>query len=298
METIIEEHMKKIAKEKRFYEQDEEKYEVKKNKEFLSWYNSIIKNGYKKYLDLDQIQNVIDTIVNWYEIKYPNEWILEHSNGKAKELSEMNTTQLLVRMHHGLQIPDIYRASGGGTTHIKINGEYKTVGTSVMDINIIDEEMRLKELNECLPPYFILAAYSETGKVRFDWYLQNYFECDENSSLEDILSLFEEKYSDKFDYSELKECVYNHECDIELKNRVLQLTALKMLYSEKTNSSDGYKRAKKFIKEFNEELGLELSTTEIDELYNKEYSSDNEIKKTPKKKKNLINIFDYKKENK
>ena len=287
--------MKTKSELHKFYEQDKEKYEIKKNKKFLDWFDNILKNGYKSYTSLDEIQKTIDTIVNWYEIKYPNEWILEHSNGEAKVLNEMDTKQLLSRMRKELIIPD-YRSSGGGITHIKVNDEYKMVGTSFMPINIIDEEMKKRELDKCLSTYFLLAIYSDTGKVCYGWYLERYFHNDENTTIEDVLSLFEEKYSDKFEYDELKECVYNHECDIELRNKMLQLTALKMLYSGNTNPSDGYKRAKHFIEEFNEELGLNLSTNEIDKLYNKEYPEDDEItKKTSNKRKKIVNILNKKK---
>ena len=144
--------MKTKSELHKFYEQDKEKYEIKKNKEFLNWFDNILKNGYKSYTSLDEIQKTIDTIVNWYEIKYPNEWILEHSNGEAKVLNEMDTKQLLSRMRKELIIPD-YRSSGGGTTHIRVNDEYKMVGTSFMPINIIDEETPLKNEIQCI--YFL-----------------------------------------------------------------------------------------------------------------------------------------------
>ena len=48
--------------------------------------------------------------------------------------------------------------------------------------------------------------------------------------------------------------------------------ALKLLYSETTIPERGYKRAKRFIDEFNKELNINLSTKEIDEIINRDYS--------------------------
>lgn len=75
------------------------------------------------------------------------------------------------------------------------------------------------------------------------------------------------------DFTELKESVYDHDCDIELRNRVLQLVALKLLYSKNTIPERGYERAKRFINEFNKKLNLTLSTEEIDEAISRDYTN-------------------------
>ena len=68
------------------------------------------------------------------------------------------------------------------------------------------------------------------------------------------------------DYRELESVVKKHEFDVELWHRLLQLAAVKILYFG-SKPSLGYKRAKKFIEDMNQELGLSLSTDEIDEIY-------------------------------
>ena len=82
-----------------------------------------------------------------------------------------------------------------------------------------------------------------------------------------------QKYNDKLDFTELKKCVFNHNCDIELRNKILQLVALKLLYSKNTIPERGYERAKRFINEFNKKLGLSLSCNQIDEIIQKDYSN-------------------------
>ena len=60
-----------IAQAKKFYEQDQKKYDISKNKELLTWLKNAIENGYHTFTDIECLQELIDTIVYWYEIKYP-----------------------------------------------------------------------------------------------------------------------------------------------------------------------------------------------------------------------------------
>ena len=60
-----------IAQAERFYETDTKEYEIEKNKEFLNWLENSISNGYYCYIGLEELQELIDNIVKWYEIKYP-----------------------------------------------------------------------------------------------------------------------------------------------------------------------------------------------------------------------------------
>ena len=43
--------------------------------EFESWYYKRIKQGYKPYLNLDEINNLINKITLWYEFKYPDNYL-------------------------------------------------------------------------------------------------------------------------------------------------------------------------------------------------------------------------------
>ena len=46
-------------------------YELIKNEEFLKWYSLQIKNGYNSLLGIIELQELINKLVIWYEIKYP-----------------------------------------------------------------------------------------------------------------------------------------------------------------------------------------------------------------------------------
>ena len=270
-----------IAQAERFYEQDTKDYEIEKNKDFLTWLKISIKSGYHCFIKGEELQELIDNIVNWYEIKYP-ERELEYFEGARntnfqdiRRISDvMDIRQLLFRLpHNQLCLMECgYRAKGWGQHPIYKNGKEVGWKTQIfMRINIKNEK-------ECNPwfgkaSYFLLPADRMTGEVSKDYELEEYIDNDENINLDELLSIFNEKYNDQLDFTELKESVYNHNCDMELRHRILQLVALKLLYSRNTVPERGYERAKRFINEFNKKLGLTLSTEEIDRIIHRDYTN-------------------------
>lgn len=270
-----------ILEAERFYKQDKKDYEIEKNKEFLNWLKNSISDGYYCYIRLEELQELIDNIVKWYEIKYP-ERELEYFEGTKdirfkdiKSISNvMDIRQLLFRLpHNQLSLMECgYRAKGWGQHRVYENG--KEIGWKphvFMRINRKDEE-------ECdslfgKSSYFLLHADYMTGEVENDYELEEYLDSEEDLNLDELLAIFEEKYADELDFTELEESVYNHNCDMELRHRILQLVALKLLYSKNTIPERGYERAKRFINEFNKKLGLTLSTEQIDEIINRDYTN-------------------------
>lgn len=269
-----------IAQTERFYEQDTKDYEIEKNKDFLNWLKASIKDGYHCFMETEELQELINNIVNWYEIKYP-ERELEYFEGTRhmnfqdiKRISDvMNIRQLLRLPHNQLCLMECgYRAKGWGQHPIYKNG--KEVDWKVQIFMRIDR----KKEEECNPllgkaSYFLLHADHMTGEVSKDYELKEYIDNDENINLDELLSIFNKKYIDELDFTELKECVYDHNRDMELRHRILQLVALKLLYSRNTIPERGYERAKRFINEFNKELGLTLSAEQIDEIIHRDYTN-------------------------
>ena len=270
-----------IAQEERFYEQDTKDYEIEKNKDFLNWLRASIEDGYHCFMETEELQELINSIVNWYEIKYP-ERELEYFEGTRhmnfqdiRRISDvMDIRQLLFRLpHNQLCLMECgYRAKGWGQHPIYENG--KKIGWKVqifMSINRKNEEKSDLWLGKA--PYFLLHADHMTGEVSKDYELEEYIDNDENINLDELLSIFNKKYIDELDFTELKESVYDHNCDMELRHRILQLVALKLLYSRNTIPERGYERAKRFINEFNKKLGLALSTEQVDEIIHRDYTN-------------------------
>lgn len=271
-----------IAQAERFYKQDTKKYDISKNKELLTWLKEAIKNGYHSFIDIEYLQELIDNIVYWYEMKYP-ERELELSEGTIyydfediEDLSKvMDLKQLMYRLpHKQLCLMECdYRSNGGGIRDV-YNDKGEIVGQKTILFMRIDRKgVEYNPFSMCSKlPDFLLHADTDSGKVDVDYNLKDYVSVDD-ITLDELLVLFKEKYTDQLDFTKLEECIYDHNRDVELRRIVLQLVALKLLYSNRTIPERGYKRATRFINEFNKKMGLNLSTEEIDEAINRDYTN-------------------------
>lgn len=286
-----------IAEAEKFYKQDTKKYDIKKNKELLTWLRKAIKNGYHSYIDIEDLQKLIDNIADWYEIKYPELAKEFYEGALGVYFSDMETLsgvmdikqlvyrlpkkqlslmECLYRSTSGL-IRDVYNDKGEivGKKHLIGMRIYRKDECDSFDSPYFYSKSKESRIFAIAPatfnlPYFYLKADSVTGKVDVDYNLKKYINVN-SITLDKLLYLFKEKYTDKLDFTKLEECVYNHNCDIELRRKILQLVALKLLYSKKTTPERGYERALDFINEFNESMNLNLSTEEIDLAMNKNY---------------------------
>ena len=280
-----------IAQAERFYEQDSKKYEVLKNKELLSWLKNSVKNGYHPFIDIEGLQKLVDDITNWYEIKYP-EREMEFYEGigyfdfeNMKSLSKlMNIKQLMYRLpREQLYLLECdYRSTGQGFRNV-----YDDKNEIVAEKPILFMSIYRKNIESSIVPNFLLHADTESGKVEIDYNLKDYVNTD-NITLDELLNLFKEKYSEEFSFTELEKCVYDHNCDVELRNKVLQLVALKLLYSRRTIPERGYERAKRFINEFNKKMNLNISTEEIDNVISKDYTNTEKVDTVTVKEKNPL----------
>ncbi|MBD9099046.1 hypothetical protein EGP98_05605 [bacterium] len=280
-----------ILQAERFYEQDSKKYEVLKNKELLSWLKNSIENGYHHFIDIEGLQNLVDDITNWYEIKYP-EREMEFYEGigyfdfeNVKSLSKlMNIKQLMYRLpREQLYLMECnYRSTGGCIKNI-YDDNNEVIGQKA----ILFMSIYRKNVESSIVPNFLLYADTDSGKVEIDYNLKDYVNAD-SITLDELLNLFKEKYSEEFSFTELEKCVYNHNCDVELRNKVLQLVALKLLYSRRTIPERGYEIAKRFINEFNKKMNLNISTEEIDNAINKDYTNTEKVDTVTVKEKNPL----------
>ena len=132
-----------IAEAERFYEQDTKKYEVEKNKEFLKWLKDSINGGYNSFIEINELQELINNIVNWYEIKYPEremefyEGIRHFDFENMYTLSKvMDTKQLMYRLpRNQLNLIECgYRAKGWGQYPI-----YENDFSSILKYKLLTE---------------------------------------------------------------------------------------------------------------------------------------------------------------
>ena len=253
-----------------FYSQNKKDYIVKNNKELIDWIEEQKRAGYKfnTELNIHSIQSLINHIVRWYEIKYPDDELKALEDRKEKLgldnliglANEMTFWRLLC------QIPE--------SQSWLINCKYraKNFNYELIFISIYYNNPKKREK---VP--LILTAYKDSGEIIETG---DNTKTDKKLTLKDFYRIFNSEYRDEYDLSELKECLFNYKCDLELRNKILQLVALKLLYSKRdTYPEMSYLRAKRFISEFNKELKINLSTDEIDEIMKRDYDYQEKPKK-------------------
>lgn len=270
-----------IAAAEKFYNQDKKEYQIDRNKDFLYWLKGSIKNGYHFYITLEDLQELVDNIASWYEIKYPERTLKELEGisfldfDQIKDISDvMDIEQLLFRLSaKQLRVMRCeYRGIGGSMRLIYKGGRKLLTPLTYVRIN---KPQKRGDLNR---PSVLVSADPTSGNIHNNYNLEEYLGIKGPLCLDELLQIIESNYKDKVEYSELKQCVYDHDTDLELRHRILQLVALKLLYSKRTTPERGYERAKRFITEFNDQMGLTLSTNEIDEIINTDYSDNKKAK--------------------
>ncbi len=248
--------------ERNYYKRDRKKYEVKNNEDFLKWYYLSIQNGAKLsyHINLEDFQMLIDTLTNWYQLKYPD-YLLEPypNNPWGERLRTMNHSnigveEMLIRLPlKQLIIMDCeYGMTGNASGNYREIENGRKVAKCWIGFNLYDKEDDRKNYPILVEP--------DTGRI-IDSRITSFV----NQNIETIYQYLKENPS-RFDYHELENVIENNHFLIELRHRLLKLTALKILYASNTPEM-GYKRAKKFIEEMNSELGLLLDTKEIDAIY-------------------------------
>ena len=260
-----------------FYKHDLKKYNLETNKDFLDTFKNMIIHGYAPLMEIDELQRLIDYITSWYEIKYPerelNDGFLDNDFMIIESLKEvMGISQLLYRLSYKQKSlieckyrGDIYQypilenkkiISWNQFLRISIN--YKNINKD----NLIDSFIEYGLL-----PYFIIDIDIIDGKIIKNSAISKFVQDKEVFYVDDLLEIFN-KYENELDLTNLKRCLYNHKCDIIIRDMILQLVALKLLYSKNTIPEKGYLRAVKFIDEFNKYLNLDIQKEEISNLIN------------------------------
>lgn len=244
-----------------FYKQDLKKYQISDNKEFLILLRNMVTEGYDNIYKLEELQGIIDNIVTWYELKYPERALDKGTRSYEFENIEsikdyMSVNQLMYRMPNKAidLIYNRYRSNlWSQYPHMGISFEIKD--------KIIDAIVRSDFRTGYVVPYDLLDLDLK----------------EENITLEELLIKLENRKD--IDYSNLKKVINNHKCDNKLRKEILKLVALKLIYSKNTIPEKGYERAKNFITEFNTEIAnLNLTMDYIDEIMNRDYNI-NEQKK-------------------
>ncbi len=261
---------------KKFYKQDEKLYDLNENKKFLYMFNHLLDEGYELFIGIDEMQDMIDTIFNWYEMKFPErEFDFYDGNAdfsKFKELSDiMDMKQLFFRLTDRQQdfLEGFYRSKCEKSFPIYKQDEI------VCQKKRVYYKIYRTENDAYYAKYkdFVVSADGETGLIDMDYELEKYTDFKE-IHIDELLMVFDEKYSNRLDFEEIRKAYNNRYVDNYLRDRLLEFVALRLIYSKKTTPERGYERARRFTNEFNKKLGLNLSMDNIDKVMNRDYNVD------------------------
>jgi len=257
--------------EAKFYESDKREYDIENNREFLNWLINSMEDGVRldHHLNIKDFEGLIDSVVAWYELKYPG-YTLEpyYGNLMAERIesvpnisSMLDGKQFLYRLpYRQYWLMNIDFVDDFNVCECDVYENGHTIKKNVCYANVKGKD------SEYEFSYDILFDL-ESGVI-----LKSNFMEFIGKTLEDMVSLLK-KNGSIADYSDLENALKKYQFKMELRHRLLQLAALKILY--KSESKDmgpqtpcmGYMRAKKFINEFNEDFDLLLSSSEIDNLF-------------------------------
>lgn len=250
-----------IAEAENFYNQDEQKYILNQNKKILNFINEKNKEGVIVGLTIEQMQQIIDSTVLFFEFKYPDSFLhdLRYCSNDKDECfkicqtisKQLDISQLKYHLHH--DAVKFLECSYGN--HIEITKEKKNPWdlTSVWVSIGTNGEIDKHDLNE----------------LKESKFLDN---IEGIHLASDLLGRFIESPID-VNYSNLTKAVNRHKMEIQLRNIILELIPLKLIYSNFTLPEYGYIRAKNYVRMFNKEYNLKIDMCEVDEIMKRDYSS-------------------------
>lgn len=238
--------------------------------ELFDFIDKNIKQGYNIYSDTKDINTLIDIIVNWYQTKYPKYIIqmsvesynkdksiivpAEYDIRKTESLSKyMNYYELMLRIPSNL--------------HSIIECWYKSNKDECLGNSFKIYFCPKNSLNEATTGVFINkydGYLSLSTSILLDKIVKN--SCTTIEQLIDKNNYFKKVDYDEIDFNDPKKVIETHNLDLEIRNKIFNLIAIRLLYSSK-DKKVGYIRAKLFIKEFNKYIyNLNLQSTEIDQI--------------------------------
>jgi len=255
-----------------FYNRDKQKYILDKNYDFLEWYLKKKKQGFTPIINIKEMQNFIYKLVAFYEFKYPNK-MLERMEGIGDNLNDSYDVTIKISRMLGIE-QFKYRLFFNENQFLDCNYSYFIVLRKPENDSYVEKQCHIRVSNS-----------GEVEKVDLEALKEEKFldDLDDISHVQELFDRFEGVKTD-VDYSELTKCILIHNYNVSLRNRVLKLVPLAMIYSDTTNPNYGYIRAKSFIRTFNKEYKLNMDLQELDEIMSIDYKDSEKVRKLLREK--------------
>lgn len=271
----------KVSDITKFYESDNQEYIIEKNYDFLNWYEEKMKKGYRPYLNLNKIQELINKITQYYEFKYPDR-LLDINYGyiykKFKKIQKIVDCLDVDQLRYRLSFEELetldceYHGCGAYTRPVE--EQDKKEGLIFGDDDYIDYVVlylknKKNSKSDWKEKEYMISATVKGGIVNKQDLnvikeISNLNFGDNNMTLEDLYDKL--KNNNELDVSELEKVLFTHATDLELRNKILELVNLALIYSKKTNPEYGQIRANKLSEEFKSYYGVNLDCPNINDL--------------------------------
>ena len=253
-----------------FEKYDSKEYIVEKNTEFIKYYEEKVKEGYHPTLNLDEIQKLIDKLAMFFEFKYPEEMLDAFRYGGTEKKAFYECVKIakkldIEQLKYRLNYNELCFLECKYPLYVTLRSKSKKLYVSSFSRIRINSDGRI--------------ASSGLEDLEFDGFIKD---TDGITRVEDLLGRFFGLETD-VDYSELEHVVTNHKNSVAIRNKVLEMTMLKMLYS--SLPEHGYIRAKRFMRMFNKEYNLDLTMEKLDSIMSIDYKDTNYVKQKIKERK-------------
>lgn len=255
-----------------FEKYDNKEYIVEQNTEFIKYYEEKLKEGYYPALDLNEIQNLIDKLAMFFEFKYPEEMFNAsmYLDGTKKEVfhkcSKIAKKLDIEQLKYRLTYAEVRFLECEYPTYLTLKKPREFFGNDYSTIRV--------ESDGRIDPF-------ELENLKSDVFLEN---IDGITRVEDLLGRYFGQETN-IDYSELERAITNHKNSVAIRNKVLEMTMQKMLYS--SLPEHGYIRAKRFMKMFNKEYNSGLNMKKLDDIMSIDYKDTNNVKQKIKERKKV-----------
>ena len=250
-----------MSETENFYKQDEQKYILSENKDILNFIKQKKLEGIDFILSVAEMQQMMDDIALFFEFKYPDSFISDLIYKREKSEKDMQICQQLAK---SLDIEQLkYRLHHDYIKFLDCPyGDYIRITKEKENLwDLTDISIRVNDIGEIEP--YDLKILEECN------FLSN---IDGIKKISDLLGRFIESPIN-VNYCELSKAVIRHKTYIQIRNMILQLIPIKIIYSKSTLPEYGYIRAKNFVRMFNKEYNLNISMNEVDEIMHQDYST-------------------------
>lgn len=231
-------------------------YILNNNKEFLNWYKSQIEKGYIPNLDLEQIQDLINKIIIYYNEKY-SDIILDLKNGHNK----VYNYNVWLKFKKNVNQNYLKALNCNYRFHYKYKIKDDRVFLWLFDRKNSNKRISIMADKNGFVTNYDINRFKDI--ITFDH---------KNVTLDELYYSLINNANERYDCTQLKKCIDFHDVDVELREKIFDNVVECLINSDKKVRSNGLFRAKNFLSD----IRVEYNVNERSNIVNSNHQSENE----------------------